>query len=155
MRTRSGSGSGRNVPLDEDRDLIAMPGWLSGRLLDGCMTQADGFPPEFMPPRWASELADAGYDADLHGEPLFVLTELGRGDLVAYPTPREALHDALDRIRSDRGRYGSSLAVVARTTGGHTATVVSDRAVEGFAVGAIEAEPIRLISGPAILPEEP
>jgi hypothetical protein len=130
---------------------MAMPGWMAGRLLDGCMTQADGFPPEFMPPRWLRELTDQGYDPAVDGDPSFVVTRLDRGDLAAFGTAREALRDALDRIRGSAHGDASMLAVLVRTTTGRTTTIVSGRQVEGFASGALEAEPIRLITGPADL----
>jgi hypothetical protein len=79
----------------------------------------------------------------------------GGPDLAGYASPRAALRDALDRIRAGPERYRGTLVVLARTTTARSAPIVSGRFVEGFALGALEAEPIRLITGPAWLPESP
>jgi hypothetical protein len=134
-----------------------VPGWMAGRMIDGVETVVDGKPPKWSPPRWLRELEAQGYDRTAEGEPTFVVTHVSDGDLRGFPNVRDALRYGRSLIQRRRAPVGpDSLAIDCRTPSGRVVLVVADRAFLGMAQGALDNEPITVISAPSeILPGRP
>lgn len=90
-----------------------------------------------------------GYDQAVEGPPFFVVTEARAGELGRFSDLRNAFRFAL-AILGDKGHrlHPESLLIDCRTTSGKFAPVVFGRGVIGMAHGALEAEPVRVITAP-------
>lgn len=133
---------------------VRLRGWMAGRMIDGHWSQVDGEKAIWRPPLWQVLLDREGPDSALDGPVTFVVTDMRVGQVGRFVDVRVALKFALDEIRLRRWRT-DSLLIEVRTTTGRSAPVVFGRPVEGVAAGALEAEPIRSMSGPKWLPPEP
>jgi hypothetical protein len=133
---------------------VRLRGWMAGRMIDGYWSQIDGEEAIWRPPRWQRLLDRDGYVRSIDGPPFFVVTDMRDGEIGRFDEVREALRLALDEIRLKWWRL-DSLCIDCRTKTGRFAPVVFGRPVEGVACGALEAKPIRTLSGPKWLPREP
>jgi len=133
---------------------VRLRGWMAGRMIDGYWAMVDGETPVWKPPTWQRLLSRDGYDMCVDGPLFFVVTDMRVGEIGRFDDVRSALRLALDEIRSKRWRR-ESLSIDCRTRTGRFAPVVFGLPVEGVASGALEATPIRSLSGPKYLPPEP
>jgi hypothetical protein len=136
-------------------DTPEIAGWMAGRMIDGVELRVDGEAPRWSPPRWIRALEDQGYDPAQEGDPFFVVAHAVEGDLRSFSTVRAALRSA--RSLTERRRSpveAASLRIECRTPSGRVVPVVSGPPILGMARGALDAEPITAISGPAYLPPE-
>ena len=125
------------------------PGWFAGRMIDGSWFAQDDRDPVWSPPPWLEQLAAQGYDQAAEGPPLFVVTDARTGELGRFSDLRNAFRFALAIAGNNgHGPYAASLPIDCRTTSGKFAPVVFGRAVIGMAHGALEAEPVRVITAP-------
>ena len=123
-------------------------------MIDGYWTEIDGEEPIWQPPRWMVLLDRDGYRPSVDGPTVFVVTDMREGEIGRFDDVRAALRLALDVIRQKPWRR-ESLCIDCRTRTGRIVPVVFGRPVEGVASGALEATPIRSLSGPRYLPPEP
>lgn len=139
----------RRRGLPKGRIPTGEPGWYAGRLIDGHWFAQDGLDPVWKPPPWLEQLAVQGYDRALEGPPFFVVTEGRAGELGRFSDLRNAFRFALASLghKGDRP-HPESLLIDCRTTSGKFAPVVFGRGVIGMAHGALEAEPVRVITAP-------
>jgi hypothetical protein len=121
---------------------------MAGRFIDGFSFAQDGRAAVWQPPDWIRLLEAAGYDRDVEGEPFFVVSEMRLGELARFDALRDALRFALTAIEGKQHRHRESLAIDCRTKSGRIAPVVWGRPVVGMARGALEAEPIRVLTAP-------
>jgi hypothetical protein len=127
---------------------------MAGRMIDGYWSEVDGEEPIWRPPVYLRLLRRDGYDPVVDGPFSFVVTDMREGEIGRFNDVRSALRLALDAIRRGMWRQ-DSLCVDCRTRTGRYAPIVFGRPVEGVATGALEASPIRSLSGPKWLPSEP
>jgi hypothetical protein len=124
-------------------------GWMAGRLIDGFELAIDGQPPEWSPPRWLRALEARGYDPSIDGDPVFVVTHATDGELRRFASVREALRCSRSLIlRRRKPVHPDSLSIDCRTKSGLTVPVVWGRALIGVARGALDAEPIKVVTAP-------
>lgn len=133
---------------------VRLRGWMAGRMIDGYWALVDGDEPVWRPPKWQVLLHRDGYDPTVDGPPSFVVTDMREGEIGRFDDVRGALRLALDEIRQRPWRR-DSLCIDCRTRTGRFAPVVFGQPVEGVASGALEAKPIRSLSGPKWLPPYP
>jgi hypothetical protein len=129
---------------------------MAGRLIDGFQIWIDGRAPVWRSPRWLEALQSRGYDSSVDGPVAFVVTDIHVGELRRFSDLRAALR--YGRARLERRRlpvHPDSLAIDCRTPTGLIEPVVWGRALLGMARGALDAEPITALSGPAVLPGRP
>ena len=126
---------------------------MAGRMIDGYWSQIDGEEAIWRPPKWQVLLDRDGYDPTTDGPVAFVVTDMREGEIGRFDEVRGALRLALDVIRRGSWRR-DSLSIDCRTKTGRFAPVVFGRPVEGVAAGALEAKPIRSLSGPKYLPPD-
>jgi len=124
-------------------------GWMAGRLIGGFELVVDGQPPEWSPPRWLRALEAKGYDRSVDGEPVFVVTHITDGELRRFAAVKEALRYGRSLIlRRRRPVHPDSISIDCRTKSGLIVPVVWGRALVGMARGALDAEPICVITAP-------
>jgi hypothetical protein len=122
---------------------------MAGRLIDGFDLAVDGQPPQWSPPRWLRSLQAMGYDSAVDGDPDFVVTHITDGELRRFGSAREALRFGRSLIvRRRRPVHPDSLAIDCRTKSGKSVPVVWGRALVGMARGALDEEPIRVVTAP-------
>lgn len=125
------------------------PGWYAGRLVDGHWFAQDGRQAVWSPSPWLEQLARQGYDVEVDGPPIFVVTQGTTGELGRFSDLRNAFKFALAILRRKGDRpHPESLLIDCRTTSGKFAPVVFGRGVIGMAHGALQAEPVRVITAP-------
>ena len=143
------SRSSRRRGLPKGRVPTGEPGWFAGRLIDGSWFAQDERDPVWSPPPWLEQLAVQGYDRAAEGPPLFVVTDARTGELGRFSDLRNAFRFALAIAGNNgHGPHAESLLIDCRTKSGKFAPVVFGRAVIGMAHGALEAEPVRVITAP-------
>ena len=121
-------------------------GWMAGRLIDGFELAVGTRPTEWSPPRWLRALESQGYDRSIDGDPVFVVSHIGTGELRRFAKVRDALRYGRTLIeRRRKPVHPDSLAIDCRTPAGRTVPVVWGRALLGMAQGALDAEPITTI----------
>lgn len=125
-------------------------GWMAGRLIDGFELAVDGRPPEWTPPRWLRALEAMGYDRSVDAGPVFVVTHITDGELRRFASVRDALRYGRSLIvRRRKPVHPDSLSIDCRTRSGLTVPVVWGGALMGMARGALDEEPIKVVSAPA------
>jgi hypothetical protein len=125
-------------------------GWMAGRLVDGFELAVDGRPPEWNPPRWLRALEAMGYDRSVDGGPVFVVTHITDGEMRRFASVRDALRYGRSLIlRRRKPVHPDSLSIDCRTKSGLVVPVVWGRALIGMARGALDADPIKVVSAPA------
>jgi hypothetical protein len=125
------------------------PGWSAGRFVDGHWFAQDGRDPVWSAPPWLKQLASQGYDRAVDGPPSFVVTQGVSGELGRFLDLRNAFRFALAILGQKGDRpHPDSLLIDCRTTTGKFAPVVFGRGVIGMAHGALDAEPIWVITAP-------
>lgn len=125
------------------------PGWYAGRLVDGHWFVQDGRDPVWSPSPWLKQLASQGYDRAVDGPPSFVVTQGTTGELGRFLDLRNAFRFALAILGQKGDRpHPESLLIDCRTASGKFAPVVFGRAVIGMAHGALQAEPVWVITSP-------
>ncbi len=143
------SRSARRRNLPKWRTPNNEPGWYAGRLVDGHWFVQDGRDPVWSPPCWLEQLAAQGYDEAVDGPPMFVVTQGMTGELGRFPDLRTAFRFALAILGQKGDRpHPESLLIDCRTMSGKFAPVVFGRAVIGMAHGALEAEPVWVMTAP-------
>ena len=124
-------------------------GWMAGRLIDGFELAVDGQPPEWSPPRWLRALESRGYDPSVDGDPVFVVMHITEGELRRFASARDALRYGRSLIvRRRKPVQPDSLSIDCRTKSGLSVPVVWGRALVGMARGALDAEPIKVVTAP-------
>ena len=124
-------------------------GWMAGRLIDGFELAVDGQAPEWSPPRWLRTLEAKGYDPSVDGDPVFVVTHITDAELRRFASLREALRYGRSLIlRRRKPVHPDSLSIDCRTKSGLNVPVVWGRALLGMARGALDAEPIKVVTTP-------
>jgi hypothetical protein len=120
-----------------------------GRLIDGFQLAVDGQPPKWSPPRWLRALESRGHDPSVDGDPVFVVTHITEGELRRFASVREALRYGRSLIvRRRKPVQADSLSIDCRTKSGLNVPVVWGRALLGMARGALDAEPIKVVTTP-------
>lgn len=143
------SRSSRRWGLPKGRVPTGEPGWSAGRLIDGLWFAQDGRNPVWNSPPWLEQLVAQGYDRAVDGPPFFVVTEGMTGELGRFSDLRNAFRFALAILGQKGDRpHPESLLIDCRTTSGKFAPVVFGRGVIGMAHGALDAEPVRLMTAP-------
>ena len=133
---------------------VRLRGWMAGRMIDGYWALIDGEQPAWRPPKWQVLMSRQGYEPIVDGPVFFVVTDMREGEIGRFDDVRAALRLALDEVRFKPWRR-ESLCIDVRTRTGRSAPVVFGRPVEGVASGALEAKPIRSLSGPKWHPPYP
>ena len=116
-------------------------------MIDGHWFAQDGRKRVWNPPNWIRLLEAQGYDPATDDDPVFVVSDMQRGELNRFDDLRDALRFALAALKGDR--HPESISIDCRTYTRLVAPVVWGRPVAGMAHGALEAEPIVEISAPA------
>jgi hypothetical protein len=123
-------------------------------MIDGYWSQIDREEAIWRPQKWMVLLDRDEYNPTVDGRLSCVVTNMGEGEIGRFNDVRGALKLSLDEIRRQPW-WRDSLCIDSRTRTGRTAPVLLGRLVEGVATGALEAMPMRSLSGPRYLPPYP
>lgn len=147
-KTDPGKSSSRRR-LPKERVPTGEPGWSAGRLIDGLWFVQNGRDPVWSPPPWLKQLTEQGYDRAVDGPPFFVVTQGVTGELGRFTDLRNAFRFAIAILRHKGDRpHPESLLIDCRTMSGKFAPVVFGRGVIGMAHGALDAEPVWVMTAP-------